>query len=102
MSVGFTKNKADIDNKAGAIALDLRNLMDRIEVFKTTLDTLTDVELLALPGTNGGASWVQAEVDRLRSAAGDWNQLRTIYEGTVNLSVAKDFRTFSKTLTGMN
>ena len=94
MSVGFTKTKADIDARAGSVALDIRGVFDRIQTLKTTLDTLTDPQLVAL-------GYVQAEVDTLRSAMGDLDQLRTIYQGTANLASAKDFRTFAKLLTGV-
>jgi hypothetical protein len=94
MSVGFAAAKADYDQRAGGLAMALRDDLARIAAFKAHLDTRTDANLIALGFTQG-------EVDTLRSAFGDLDQLRTIYEGSVNLSVAKDFRSFAKLLTGV-
>jgi len=94
MSVGFTKTKADLDQRAGAIALDLRGVMDRIRMYKSVLDTITDVELTTVLG------YTSIEKDQLRSAIGDLDQLRAVYEGTGTRSPAYDYRTFAKLLTG--
>lgn len=94
MSVGFTKNKADLDQRGGSIALDLRGVMDRIRVYKAIMDTLTDQNLLDL-------GYTSTEKDQLRSSFVDLDQLRTVYEGTGTRTPAYDYRTFSKLLTGV-
>lgn len=94
MSVGLSVTKADLDARAGSIAVDLRSVLDRVRIFKARLDTLTDLDI-----TNLG--YTSTEKDQLRSALSDMDQLRTIFEGSANLAVAKDFRTFSKLLTGV-
>ena len=96
MSVGFTVTKADLDARAGSIALDLRSVLDRVRIYKQTLDTLSVANLQAL-----GYAVSPDEASILKSAFSDLDQLRTIYEGTANLTVAKDFRTFAKLLTGV-
>lgn len=95
MSLGYAVSKNDVDGKAAGLALSLRNDFDGIRHFKIWLDTKIDAELITL-------GYTQAEVNTLRSAAADMDQLRTIYEGLVNLSVAKDFRAFTKLLTGVS
>lgn len=93
MSVGLTKNKADLDQRAASCALDLRGVMDRIRIFKSVMDTLTDTDI-----TNLG--YTSTEKDQLRSAFVDLDKLRTIYEGTATQGTTYDFRTFAKLLTG--
>jgi len=94
MSVGLPATKSDIDNQAGRLALALRDDLGRIRLFKAWLDTQAD-------GNLTGLTYSQAEVDTLRSAYGDLDELRAIYEGSTTLSVAKDFRTFAKLVTGV-
>lgn len=62
----------------------------RIQQLKLFLDGISDANLISLYG------YVQGDVDILRSALGDIEQLRAIYQGTATLAVAKDFRTFAK------
>lgn len=74
--------------KAKAIAAAFTDIQD----FKAWLDGITDSTLI----TSYGA--VQGDLDILRSAVSDLDQLRTIWQGGANLASAKDFRTFSKQL----
>lgn len=96
MSLGYPVSKSDVDGKAGGLALGLRTTFDEIRNFKIWLDTQTDLALTT------GLGYTGAEVNTLRSAATDLDQLRQIYEGLANLGVAKDFRAFAKLLTGVS
>jgi hypothetical protein len=96
MSVGFTTTKADLDQRAGAIALDLRSVLYRVQIFKAYLDTVTVAQLQAL-----GYATSPDEASQLKSAFTDMDKLRTIYEGTATQATTYDFRTFSKLLTGV-
>lgn len=98
MSVGLTKNKADIDNRLAAVTLELRTAFDHIETLKTVLDTMTDGDLLALTGS---PSYTAGEVAILRSAMTDLDQLRAVYKGLATRTPAYDYRTFAKLLTGV-
>ena len=91
---GYLVTELDVQNRCGNAALHVRQALDEAVTVKAWLDTKTDVQLVAL-------GLVQTDVDLLRSALGDLAQLQTIYTGAVNLSVAKDFRTFAKQLTGL-
>jgi len=92
--VGATATKDEINNTAGQIARQVFAALNNAEQFKAFLDTKTDQNLLDL-------SFAQADVNTLRSAVGDLEQLSNIFLGQVNLSVAKDFTTFSKLLIGV-
>jgi hypothetical protein len=92
---GYIATGLDVNNRAGNVAIHLRDALDDAAAFKAWLDTKTDGVLLAAP-----FSLPQADIDTIRSAMSDLNQLNTIYTGAANLSVAKDFRTFAKLLTG--
>jgi len=96
VSVGFTVTKADLDQRAGAIALDLRSVLYRIQIYKQTLDTLTVGQLQGL-----GYAVSPDEASLLKSAFADMDKLRQIYEGTATQATTYDFRTFAKLLTGV-
>lgn len=86
-----TIDKPTVYNQAAALARELdRNLL-KIQQYKAWLDTIADATLLASP-----FNCVQADLDVLRSAFADLNQLATLYQGGATLSPAKDFRTFAK------
>ena len=95
MSVGSVVGKVDVDYRSEQLAKTLRDNFDDVKNFKIWLDAQTDPMLTEL-GYDG------TDIARLRSAVGDMEQLRQIYEGTVNLANAKDFRTFTKFLTGVS
>lgn len=94
MTLGFPALKTDIDARSGQLALTLRDTFRSIQLFKAWLDTKTDQNLLDL-GYN------QGEVNTLRSAMADLDQLRTVYEGTATRTPAYDYRTFAKLLVGV-
>lgn len=94
MSLGLPVDQSQINSQAGTIARTLHVTFAEVKQIKYYLDSKTDGELVAL-------GFVQGEVDTLRSAVGDLDQLRTIYEGSAALAVAKDFRTFARLLFGM-
>jgi hypothetical protein len=84
-------DRATTANTLASLARELDRQMLKIQQFKTWLDTVTDAELLASP-----FSFVQGDINVMRSATGDMDQLRTLYQGGATLGSAKDFRTFTK------
>jgi hypothetical protein len=94
MSVGFPALKTDVDARAGQLALSVRDTLRQVQLFKAWLDTQSDGQLIAL-------GYAQGDVDKLRSAYVDLDQLRTVYEGTGTRSPAYDYRTFAKLLVGV-
>lgn len=93
MSVGFAAMKVDVDARSGQLALTLRDTLRQVQLFKAWLDTQTDSQLIAL-------GYAQGDVDKLRSAFVDLDQLRTVYEGTGTRTPAYDYRSFAKLLVG--
>lgn len=91
MAVGLTPTKSDVNIGSGTLAQSLNIAFTNIQQYKAWLDTQTDQNLIDL-------GFVQADVNVLRSAIGDLDQLRNIYQGGATLGSAKDFRTFSKQL----
>jgi hypothetical protein len=94
VSVGYPQGKADIDGRAGGLALDLRNKFAEIRDFKVFLDATVDGDLTAL-------GYTATDISRLRSAFNDLDHLAQVYLGLANQSAAYDFRTFAKFLTGV-
>lgn len=94
MAAGYQTAKADVNNRAGNVAIHLRDAIQDAANFKAWLDTQLDADLIAL-------GFVQADVNTLRSAMSDLAQLQQIYIGAINLATAKDFRTFAKLLAGV-
>lgn len=93
---GYTKTASDINNKAGSLAVDIRNVMERIRVFKANvMDTMDDTAL-----SNAGVS--PADITILRSSFVDLDKLRQIYAGLVTQATTYNFETFAKQLTGTN
>lgn len=86
----YNVDKNTIAGRAGSLFQALDSSFLRIQQYKIFLDTIPDATLI------GSYGFVQGDIDVLRSALNDMEQLRTIYQGTVNLSVAKDFRSFAK------
>lgn len=93
MSVGATSTQAEVNATAAQVARSLFNTMRSVEQFKAWLDTQSESDLTARGFTSG-------EVAVLKSALGDLDTLRTVFEGTATQGTAYDFRTFSKLLLG--
>lgn len=95
MSAGVQLDKGIVNGTVGSVVADLHRAFGRLVQTKSWLDSVPDATLLAAP-----YGFVQADIDDLRSAFSDLNQLNTIYQGGAALAVAKDFRTFAKRLYG--
>jgi len=94
VSVGFPANKLDVDSRAGQLAIQLRDTLREVQLFKAWLDSQTDAVLTGLGYSSG-------DIAQLRSSYVDLDKLRTIYEGTATQATTYDFRTFAKLLTGV-
>lgn len=88
----YLTDKATINSRAAALCQQADATFLRIQQFKAWLDTLDDATMTSTYG------YVQGDLNILRSAFVDLEQLRSIYQGSANLAVAKDFRTFDKLL----
>jgi hypothetical protein len=96
MAVGFPKARADVDDRAGSLAVTLRNTFDGIDQFKLFLDSTPDADLTSAP-----YNYTAGDVAVLKSAYNDLAKLAQIYRGEIEQSPAYDFRTFAHQLTGV-
>jgi hypothetical protein len=96
MSVGYPKARADVDDRAGSLAVSIRNTFDAIDQFKAFLDSTPDSDLQAPP-----YNYSSQDVAYLKSAYNDLAKLGQIYRGEIGQSPAYDFRSFAKYLTGV-
>ena len=96
MSAGNPQTMNDWNYRSGSLAVQLRETLHMIAVFATELGAITDADLIAL-------GFVQADVNTLRSAIGDANDLATIFGGgaSVHLTGTYDYTTFVKLLYGV-
>jgi hypothetical protein len=94
MAVGFGQDRTDIDNRAGTLALGLRNTFRDIQSFYQFLGGKTDAQLLAL-------GYATDEVTLLRNAFTDLRNLQRIYNGNDALATAYDFAANAKNLQGV-
>lgn len=94
MSVGLPANKADWDNRSGSLAVQLRDTFAAIQRFRTLLVATPDANLIAL-------GYVQAEIDTMKSAYLDLDQLAQVYNGTATRTPAYNYQTFAKLITGV-
>lgn len=95
MSVGFPQDKAAIDIRAGALSVQIRDLLTDISEFQGLLATKQDTDLTAL-------GYTEAEVTLLKSAFTQLDQLRQVALGQATQSAANNFLFFSNQLTGTN
>lgn len=95
MSVGLPVGKADIDNRIGRLALQLRDLVLQVPLLKERLDAMTDADLTAI-GYN------TADVTLLRASIADLFLIQQIALGQATLATAYDFRTNTAQTMGIN
>lgn len=74
MSVGNPQTLNDWNGNAGAIAVQLREILHRVEVYADELSRITDADLEALGMASG-------DVSVLRSAVADMLDLATVFKG---------------------
>ena len=99
MSVGFSRNKADIDNKAGSLAQSLRDDLARCADF---CDKLNDTGLFANDQALIDLGYSQGEVNTLRAGFTDLKKLWQISHAAATQSSTNDFFFNAKQFVGMN
>lgn len=95
MGVGFARGRAEVDQRAGQLAVNVRNLLTEVERFAEILGQASDAYLMTDLG------YTQAEATLLKAAYTDLYLLARVYRGAVALPVVKDFRTNSVHLMGV-
>lgn len=94
MSIGLTVSKQEIDTRAGDIAREFQRAFRDVDILKHFLNATTNPELVSLGYTTG-------EATILKDAINDLFQLKGIWEGTNNLTVAKNFTSNVRQLWGV-
>lgn len=95
MTVGFPDNKATLDNRAGQIALSVRDLLLQVQNMNTYLGSKLDSELQNL-------GYSAAEVTLLRASFTDLNALRLVATGQQTQPAANNFLFNSNKIIGPN
>jgi thiamine biosynthesis lipoprotein ApbE len=96
MAAGLPRNRVDIDQRAGTLAVTVRNAFDEVDRFQSFLSTIPDAELEAAP-----FNYTPTEVAQMKSAFADLARLGAVYRGQQGGGTAYDFRTFANLLTGV-
>lgn len=93
--IGTQITRAALDDKLGTIAQSVNVAFSNVREMHAWLLVQTDAVLEAPP-----YSYTASEVGLFKSAFTDLDKLRTIYEGSVALPTAQDFRTFAQQVWG--
>lgn len=95
MPVGLNSalTKSTVDVTIGDAAQQVNIAMRDVEAAKVFLDGYLVADLVAL-------GYTEDEAATLKSAIGDLDRLRTVYEGTETVDPAYDFRQFARRVYG--
>lgn len=94
MSVGFSQLKSDIDNRSGALCLQLRDTLNNIGVFNAYLVALGQTALVA-------DGYTSAEAAALLSNFSVLDQFRQAFNGTLAIPSAVNVASFVKPYIGV-
>lgn len=98
MSLGFTIGKADIDNKAGSLVVDVRNALDRCKQF---CDLLNNTNIIPNDAFLTGLGYTSGEVTTLRAAFTDLKSLYNVSHANGTVASNNDFFFNAQKLTGV-
>lgn len=95
MAVGTQQDLGTLNQLSGAIALELEEVITRIEHFKAWLDTqaVADLQTLGMSAN---------DANTLKSAFTDAATLAAVYRGTGTQATTYNFSTFLKLLRGVS
>ena len=93
MAIGFSTDKAAMDNRAASIAKSVRDSLVDASRMKAWLDTQTEAELVA-------RGWTAAEVAVIKSAFTDLDNLHKVTTGQATQATANDFLFWASKLLG--
>jgi hypothetical protein len=85
--------KQSVDQTVGDVSQAINIALEDVASTQAWLLSYEDDAMVAL-------GYTQEEVNQIKSAFGDLDQLRRIYQGLEALAAAKDFRGFAKLLYG--
>lgn len=90
---GVPFNKDSINHDIGSVTRQVYAALDNVRKIKIALDGAPNQVLLDV-------GFTQNEIDTIRSAFADLDNLRQVFEGGRNQTTAYDFRTFARRLIG--
>jgi hypothetical protein len=90
---GIPFNKESINHDLGSVTRQVYASLDNVRKLKIALDGAPNQTLLDI-------GFTQNDIDTIRSAFTDLDNLRQIFEGGRNQMTAYDFRTFARRLIG--
>lgn len=94
MSVGYPKDKQNLDGTLGDICTQLNRNLRRSVQLVTELSSYTDNQLTT-------AGYTAGEVTAIRTLMTDLQQFYNIYTGAASLASAKDFRPSMRVVWGI-
>jgi hypothetical protein len=94
MAVGNPALRQDVDNRAGGLAVQLRNDLYACQQFKLWLDSVNDAFLTSL-------GYSTADITTLRASFVDLTKLHDIAHAAATQSAASDFFFNAKNLFGV-
>lgn len=94
MSAGVPFNKDQINSDIGSVTRQVYSALDNARKVQVALTATPNQTLLDL-------GFAQADIDSIKSAFVDLDNLRQVFEGGRTQAVAYDFRTFAKRLIGI-
>ena len=96
MSAGNPQTMNDWNYRSGSLAVQLEETLHLSAVVSSATGAITDAGLIA-------RGFVEADINTLRSAIGDANDLATIFGGgtSIHLTGTYDYTTFVKLLYGV-
>lgn len=100
MSVGFPLGKNEIDNRAGSLCLQIRDVFAQVKIFNALL-VAQQANLLTLPD-GAGKTYTQAEVTELLTSFNVLDQLRQVFEGTLAIPNPVNIQSFLLPFVGTN
>jgi hypothetical protein len=100
MSAGYPITKTDLDNRIGAMIVNVRDALDACVLFKALLDDSTILGGTAL--TAAPLSYSAAEDTQIRAAFSSMKSLSDISRGLATQAITNDFWFDAKHLCGLN
>lgn len=91
---GVPFNKDQINSDIGSVTRQVYSALDNARKVQVALNATPNQTLLDL-------GFAQADIDSIKSAFTDLDNLRQVFEGGRNQTIAYDFRTFAKRLIGI-
>jgi len=102
MTTGYTVTKADLDNRMGAMIVDVRGALLACVQFKDGFLDDATLGTDAFLGVSGGLGYTSPEITQIRAAFAAMKTLSNIAKGLTTQPATNDFYFDAKHLIGLN